>query len=330
MIRAPILLTGGAGYIGSHTALALLENGWPVVVVDNLSCGQRRLVPDGATFIEADIADRAAMAAIIRAHGCRHLMHFAGSIVVSESMSDPAKYYDNNLAASIALIATCAEAGIRSMVFSSTAAVYGVPALVPVPEESPLAPINPYGRTKLATEWMLEDMARAHGVEVAVLRYFNVAGADPQLRTGEVAPVATHLIKIAAQTAAGLRPGMAIHGDDYPTPDGTCVRDYIHVSDLAAAHVAALNRMAGGGGGMIANCGYGRGHSVREVIAVMKQVTATDFPVALAARRPGDPPVLVADCTRIRDTLDWQPRHDDLALICRTAYEWELRNKARP
>jgi len=319
----PILVTGGAGYIGSHVVLALRDAGRAVVVLDDLSTGRRDLVPDDVPFVRGDVGDGALVRRVMAEHGCRAVMHFAGSIIVSESTREPLRYYRNNVAASQALIEACVEAGVESFVFSSSAAVYGMPERCPVDETAPTRPINPYGRTKLITEWALEDAIRAHGLRVAALRYFNVAGADPKGRSGECQPVASHLVKIAAQLAVGARGGMSIYGDDYDTPDGTCVRDYIHVSDLADAHLAALRHLEGGGESVTLNCGYGHGYSVRQVLDKVGEVLGRALPLSVAPRRPGDPPLLVADATRIGRVLGWTPKHDDLGKIVSSAITWE-------
>ncbi len=320
-----ILIAGGAGYIGSHVALALCDAGRKVVVLDDLSTGRRDLVPAAATFIEGDIGDRDLVRRVLAEHGCTGLMMFAGSIIVSESFQMPLPYWRNNAAAGLAFLETCVAAGIRHFVYSSTAAVYGTPDRLPVAEEATLRPISPYGRSKLALEWALADACEVAPTRFAALRYFNVAGADADLRSGQVSPVATHLIKIAVEAAAGKRDGMTVFGDDYPTPDGTCIRDYIHVSDLADAHVLALAHLEAGGDSLIANCGYGHGFSVREVIEAVKRVSGRDFPVGLGPRRRGDPPALVADSARLKRMLGWTPKRDDLDLIIRSAFEWETK-----
>lgn len=321
--RDSVLVTGGAGYIGSHVVLALRDGGRPVVVIDDLSTGRRAAVPDGVPLVEGSVGDGALVARTIAAHGVGTVMHFAGSIVVPESVERPLDYYGNNTVNSLALIEACRQAGIGRFIFSSTAAVYGMPEVMPIDEEAPTAPINPYGRSKLMTEWMLRDADAAHGLRSVVLRYFNVAGADPAGRSGQSARVATHLLKIAAQAATGQRPELQIHGDDYPTPDGTCVRDYIHVSDLAAAHVAALVHLEAGGGSRTLNCGYGRGYSVREVLDMVETVLGRPLPIRIGPRRPGDPPALVAATARIGRELDWTPRFADLRTIVETALAWE-------
>lgn len=320
-----VLVTGGAGYIGSHVVLALRQAGWPIVVVDDLSTGKRRLVPDDVRFIEGDIADRALIDAALVRYQPVAVMHFAGSIVVPESVSDPLRYYANNTAASLSLITACVAAGVDRFIFSSTAAVYGEPARSPVSETDPTAPINPYGSSKLCTEWVLRDTAAATPFEYVALRYFNVAGADPEGRSGQSMEKATHLIKVACQAALGLRKGMEVFGDDYPTADGTCVRDYIHVSDLADAHVKALDYLVAGGDSVILNCGYGHGFSVREVLETVRAVADGRLEWRIGPRRAGDPPALVSANTRIRETLGWQPRYDNLRFIVETAMDWEQR-----
>lgn len=322
--RPDVLVTGGAGYIGSHVVLALREAGWPVVVVDDLSTGRRELVPDGVPLIEGDIADRALIDAALVRHNPVAVMHFAGSIVVPESVSDPLRYYANNTAASLSLIAACVAAEVDHFIFSSTAAVYGEPERSPVAEGDRTAPINPYGTSKLCTEWILRDTAAATPLKYVALRYFNVAGADPDGRSGQAMEKATHLIKVACQAALGLRDGMEVFGDDYPTADGTCVRDYIHVSDLADAHVKALDYLVAGGDSVVLNCGYGHGFSVREVLETVRAVEG-ELEWRIAPRRAGDPPALISANSRIREVLGWQPRLDDLRLIVETAMDWERR-----
>jgi UDP-glucose 4-epimerase len=328
--RRYVLVTGGAGYIGSHVVLALLDAGWPVVVVDDLSTGRRALVPDIVPFIEGDIADRALIDAALVRHEPVAVMHFAGSIVVPESVTDPLRYYGNNTAASLSLISACVAAGVDHFIFSSTAAVYGEPARSPISETDVTAPINPYGSSKLCTEWILRDTAAATPLNYVALRYFNVAGADPDGRSGQATEKATHLIKVACQAALGLRSDMTIFGSDYPTPDGTCVRDYIHVSDLADAHVKALDHLIGGGGNIVLNCGYGHGFSVREVLETVRDVAEGKLEWRIGPRRPGDPPSLVAQSLRIRQTFGWQPRYDDLTVIVETALDWERRLLEEP
>ena len=318
-----VFVTGGAGYIGSHMVLELLDAGEDVAVLDDLSTGFRWSVPDGVPLVVADMGDEAAVGRAIAEHGIDAIAHFAARIVVPESVSDPLGYYLNNTVKSRALLATAVARGVRNVIFSSTAAVYGEPAVNPIPEELPLAPINPYGRSKLMTEWMLEDAARAHDLRYVALRYFNVAGADPRGRSGQSTPNATHLIKVAAQAALGERPFLQVFGTDYPTPDGSCIRDYIQVTDLARAHVQALDHLRKGGESLTLNCGYGRGFSVKEVIDVVKRVSGVDFPVRLGERRPGDPAALVAQADRIREELGWQPRYNQLEAIVEQALIWE-------
>jgi len=318
-----VLVTGGAGYIGSHMVLRLLSEGQAVTVLDNLSTGQRRLVPAGAHFVEGDIGDQSLVERVLKENAIDAVIHFAGSIVVPDSVAEPLSYYENNTVKSRALIESCVRRGVARFIFSSTAAVYGSPERVPVREDAPLLPINPYGRSKLMTEMMLEDAAKAHGFAYTALRYFNVAGADPEGRSGQASPRATHLIKIACEVATGKREKMDIFGTDYPTPDGTCIRDYIHVSDLVEAHIDALNHLRAGGASGVYNCGYGRGFSVREVLAALARVLKREIPATAAPRRAGDPAMLVAGSDKIRATLGWKPRYDDLDFIVRTALDWE-------
>jgi UDP-glucose 4-epimerase len=321
--NSSILVTGGAGYIGSHMVLGLLEAGRDVVVVDDLSTGNKFLVPQDVPFVESKVGDRDCMSGVIRQFQCETVMHFAGSIIVEESSRDPAKYYHNNFGESLALIDACVAAGVKHFIFSSSAAVYGEPDTVPVPESAPLRPVNPYGVTKLMTEWALRDLTEMADMRYVALRYFNVAGADPKLRSGECAPVSSHLIKIAAEAAAGKRPSMSIFGEDYPTPDGTCIRDYVHVGDLAGAHLSALEYLERGEQSVTLNCGYGRGYSVREVLDVVNRVNDRPIEVKSDVRRPSDPPELVADAHRIRDLFGWHPQNDDIKLIVGSAIEWE-------
>ncbi len=318
-----VLVTGGAGYIGSHMVLALADANEKVVVLDNLSTGLRSAVDARAIFVEGDIADVELVSSLFAQHDVQAIVHFAGSIIVPESVSDPLKYYFNNTAKTRALIDTAVQKGIPHFVFSSTAAVYGMPERVPVTEDVALNPMSPYGRSKLMTEWMLEDVAAAHALKYAILRYFNVAGADPAGRSGQSTRDATHLIKVAVQTALGLRQQMSIFGTDYDTPDGTCIRDYIHVSDLIAAHMDALNHLRQGGESITANCGYGHGSSVSEVVNAVRKVTGLPIDAVLAARRPGDPAAIVADASRARRVLGWAPRHDNLEEIVEHAFAWE-------
>ena len=318
-----VLVTGGAGYIGSHMVLELLDAGEDVVVLDNLSTGYDWAVVKPANLVVGDIADEALVGALLREHHVDAVIHFAGSIIVPESVSDPLGYYHNNTVKSRALMAACVDAGVGRFIFSSTAAVYGIPENNPVFEDTLTEPISPYGASKLMTEWMLRDAAAAHDFRYAALRYFNVSGADPQGRAGQSTPQATHLIKVACETASGKRPHMQIFGRDYDTPDGTCIRDYIHVSDLAAAHARALDHLRSGGESLVLNCGYGHGASVLEVIDAVERVAGRSIDKRDAPRRAGDPPALVAGAQQIRDKLGWQPKHDDLNAIVRNALDWE-------
>lgn len=327
-----ILITGGAGYIGSHMTLALADAGEAVVVVDNLVTGFRDAVDSRATFIEADIGDQSVMSALLREHSITEIIHFAGSVVVPESVANPLKYYRNNTAASRNLIEAAVTTGVQRFVFSSTAAVYGMAGGEPVGEDSPLNPISPYGRSKLMTEHMLADVAAASALRYGVLRYFNVAGADPQGRAGQSTRGATHLIKVAVQAALGLRDRLEIYGTDYPTPDGTGVRDYIHVSDLVDAHAVVLGAMRSTGENYTLNCGYGRGLSVRQIIEAVEKAAGEPLPVREAPRRAGDPASIVANADRLRTGLSWAPAHDDLDAIVASAMAWErsLSTEASP
>ena len=320
-----VLVTGGAGYIGGHMVLGLLDAGEKVVVLDNLSTGYAWAVPAGVELIVGDFGDRAIVADIIATREIDAIAHFAAKIIVPESIVDPLGYYLNNSCNALALIEAAVKGGVKNFIFSSTAAVYGDTAAEPVTETTPLHPISPYGRSKLMVEWMLEDVSRAHDFRYVALRYFNVAGADPQGRLGQTSKEATHLIKIGAQTALGRRPSMAIYGDDYATRDGTCERDFIQVTDLADAHLDALRYLRDGGASIVCNCGYGHGATVKEVIAVVKRVSGVDFPVVMAPRRPGDPAVIVARAERARDVLGWRPKRDNLEEIVRQALDWERR-----
>ena len=320
-----ILVTGGAGYIGSHMVHALVDAGEPVVVLDNLSTGFRFLIPAAVPFVTGSTGDRELVGKTIRQHGVTAIIHFAASIVVPDSVADPLAYYRNNTMNTCALLDAAKDAGVKQFIFSSTAAVYGNPLHVPVREDAATAPISPYGSSKLMSEIMLHDAGKAYGLRFVVLRYFNVAGADPKQRTGQSTPAATHLIKVACEAALGKRPKLEVFGTDYPTPDGTCIRDYIHVSDLARAHSAALAYLRGGGASATFNCGYGRGASVLEVINSVKRVSGSTFPVEMRARRAGDPAALVADVSRIRLTFDWRPQFDDLDTIVAHALAWERR-----
>ncbi len=322
--KPPILVTGGAGYIGSHAVLALLDSGWPVTVIDNLATGFEWAVPEGATFARGDIADQALVARLIEEQGIVAIIHFAGSVVVPESVEDPLKYYDNNTARSRSLIESAVKGGVSHFIFSSTAATYGIPERVPVSEDSGNRPINPYGWSKLMTEQMLADTAVAHPINFCALRYFNVAGADPKGRSGQSTQGATHLIKVAVEAAIGKRSHVSVYGTDYDTPDGTGVRDYIHVSDLADAHVHALEKLiAEPRASHIMNCGYGRGFSVLEVLDSVDRVTNLKVERRMEARRAGDPDSLVANNKRILATLPWRPKLDDLDTIVAHALAWE-------
>jgi UDP-glucose 4-epimerase len=326
--KVPVLVTGGAGYIGSHAVLALLDAGWPVAVIDNLTTGFRFAVPDGAAFYQGDIENADLLARIFAEQGIGSgsgaIMHFAGSVVVPESVEDPLKYYGNNTVKSRALIAAAVEAGVPHFIFSSTAATYGIPEVSPVSEETPQSPINPYGWSKLMTERMLADTAFAHPLNYCALRYFNVAGADPQGRSGQSTAGATHLIKVAVEAALGKRGHVAVFGTDYDTPDGTGVRDYIHVSDLAAAHVLALEALiAEPRRSLTMNCGYGRGFSVLEVLDAVDRVTNATIERRIEGRRAGDPDSLISDNARIKAMLPWAPQHDNLETIVTHALQWE-------
>jgi len=320
-----ILISGGAGYIGSHMVWAALDRGDKVVVLDNLSSGIRSLVAEGAHFHQGDVGDQALLRRLFEQYAVTAVIHFAGSTVVPESVSKPLSYYANNTVASRNLIEACVQAGVKQFIFSSTAAVYGIPDHNPVTEATDVMPINPYGRSKLMTEWMLDDAARAHDLRYVALRYFNVAGADAAGRTGQSTPNATHLIKRACQAALGRLPALDVFGTNFPTRDGTGVRDYIHVSDLVAAHALALDHLEQGGASAVLNCGYGHGFSVREVIETVAKVTGQKIPTRDAPPRPGDPAEMVADSSRLHAQLGWSPAHDDLEEIVSTAYAWERR-----
>jgi UDP-glucose 4-epimerase len=318
-----VLVTGGAGYIGSHMVYALVAAGERVVVLDNLTTGFDWAVAPEVPLVVGETGDQALVASLIDKHGIESIIHFAASIVVPDSVADPLGYYKNNTVNSRALIECAVRGGVKHFIFSSTAAVYGNPARVPVTEDDTLNPMSPYGSSKLMTEIMLRDAGTAHGLKHVVLRYFNVAGADPQLRTGQSTKGATHLIKVAVETALGRRAKMDVFGTDYPTPDGTCVRDYIHVSDLAQAHLDALRHLRSGGESATLNCGYGRGFSVFDVIETVKRVSGADFRVDLSPRRPGDPAQIVASSDRARALIGWKPAHDDLPTIVEHALGWE-------
>jgi UDP-glucose 4-epimerase len=318
-----ILVTGGAGYIGSHMVHALVEAGEPVVVLDNLSTGFPWALPPNVPLVIGETGDQPLVARLIAEHDVNAIIHFAASIVVPDSVVDPLGYYRNNTVNSRALIECAVTGGVRQFIFSSTAAVYGNPAKMPIDEEDPVAPMSPYGSSKLMTEIMLRDAGAAHGLDHMILRYFNVAGADPKLRTGQSTKGATHLIKVAVETALGKRSKMDVFGTDYPTPDGTCVRDYIHVADLVQAHSDALAYLRAGGKPVTLNCGYGHGFSVLEVIDAVKQAAGVDFRVDRAGSRAGDPARIVANSDRARALLAWRPRFDDLATIVEHALAWE-------
>jgi UDP-glucose 4-epimerase len=318
-----VLVTGGAGYIGSHMVLELRDAGEDVVVIDNLSTGFRWAVPEGTPLIVGDFGDEDLVTETIARHGVTEIAHFAAKIVVPESVADPLGYYLNNTSKARTLLETATACDIKRFIFSSTAAVYGDPQNNPVSEDEPLKPVSPYGRSKLMVEWMLEDVSKAYDFSYVTLRYFNVAGGDPKGRAGQSTPNATHLIKVAAQAALGLRPKMQVFGTDYPTPDGSCVRDYIQVTDLVRAHSDALRHLREGGESLVCNCGYARGFSVLEVIETVKRVSGVDFPVEISERRAGDPSAIVAGNARIKSLLGWTPQHDNLDDIVRQALDWE-------
>jgi len=323
MAKRRILVTGGAGYIGAHVVHALHECGCDVLVADNLSTGDPAQLPPTVDLETIDIADRPSMVRLLAAYRPECVFHFAGSIVVPESVTHPLAYYQNNTVASHALISACLETETRKFIFSSTAAVYGHPDTLPVDEQGALAPINPYGASKLMTETMLRDTAAAHRFHFAILRYFNVAGADPAGRCGQRNPKATHLIKIACEAALGLRDGVTIFGDDYGTPDGTCIRDFIHVSDLAAAHVLVMEELLRSDGNLLFNCGYGHGYSVRQVLDAVATASGKNLNIKVGPRRPGDVESVVADPRKIARQLNWTPAHDDIGVIVETALQWE-------
>lgn len=318
-----VLVTGGAGYIGSHMVHALVEAGENVIVIDNLSTGFSQYLPEGVPLFIGDVADENLVEGVIAAHGVDAIIHFAGSIVVPESMRDPLSYYRNNTMTTRNLLNVAVKTGVRRFIFSSTAAVYGNPDRTPVAEEAPTRPLSPYGSSKLMTEIMLHDIAPAYGMDFVVLRYFNVAGADPLGRTGLATVGATHLLKMAVEAATGQRSKIDVFGTDYPTPDGSCIRDFIHVSDLVEAHRAALDYLRQGGPSTTLNCGYGRGYSVLETIEAVRRASGRNFAVQYAPRRDGDIVTMIADTRRIRETLDWTPRYDDLETIARHALAWE-------
>src|SRR3954463_13353191 len=318
-----VLVTGGAGYIGSHTVLALAEAGEDVVVIDDLSTGFSAYLPEGVPLFIGDAGDENLLEGVIAQHDIESIIHFAGSVVVPDSMRDPLLYYRNNFTTARNLLNVAVKRGINRFIFSSTAAVYGNPDQVPVPEHAPTRPLSPYGSSKLMTEIMLHDVASAYGMQYVTLRYFNVAGADPQARIGLATAGATHLLKIAVEAATGQRAKIDVFGTDYPTQDGSCIRDFIHVSDLAQAHRAALSYLRGGGQSVTLNCGYGRGYSVLETIEAVRRVSMRNFAISYAPRRPGDIMTMVADTSRIRGLLDWKPQYDDLETIAAHALAWE-------
>lgn len=323
-----LLITGGAGYIGSHVVKALGERGYRLLTYDSLVTGKPWAVLYG-DLVVGDLLDLEKLKSVVAEFKPDAVVHFAARIVVPESVSLPLKYYVNNVQGTLNLLTAMAGGGVKKILFSSSAAVYGIPDVVPVPESAPLAPINPYGRTKAMVEQILEDLSGAGEVTYVSLRYFNVAGADSSGKIGEGKEDATHLITLCVRTAAGLRPYLSVFGTDYPTPDGTCIRDYIHVEDLAQAHVLGLEYLLDGGESQVFNCGYGKGYSVLEVVEVARRVTGVDFPVRFEDRRPGDPPVLVADASKIRAQLGWVPARDDLEQIISSAWRWELRRLGR-
>lgn len=326
-MQAPILVVGGAGYIGSHMVKQLRQAGYAVAVVDDLSSGRREAVL-GAPLHVGDIGDAAFVSALLAQLRPAAVMHFASFIQVGESVADPGKYYRNNVTATQVLLDAMRAQGIDRFIFSSTAAIFGDPQYTPIDEAHPKAPINPYGRSKWFVEQMLDDYDRAYGLKSVCLRYFNAAGADPEGELGECHEPETHLIPLILQVASGRRPHITVYGEDYPTPDGTCIRDYIHVSDLCQAHLLALQQLLAGGGSARYNLGNGNGYSVREVIAAARRVSGHPIPVQTGPRRPGDPPVLVADARAARQVLGWQPRHADLDTILAHAWAWEQRHEA--
>ncbi len=324
--RMTVLVSGGAGYIGSHMVLELLDSGHQPIILDDFSTGHERLVPSGVPLFRGNVGDRLLVDKICKSFPVDIVAHFAASIVVSESVANPLKYYLNNTVNTTRFVAACADAGVNRFVFSSTAAVYGNQDISPINEDATTKPENPYGTSKLMSERVLRDSAAAIGASYVILRYFNVAGADPKGRSGQLSQPATHLIKIAIETAVGKRTAMQVYGNDYPTPDGTCIRDYIHVSDLVAAHMSALYHLHGGGSSLIANCGYGHGVSVREVLNVVEAVAGCPIEVTDTARREGDSAVLVADSTKLRKDLCWRPQYNDLRQIVNDALTWERAN----
>ena len=318
-----VLVTGAAGYVGAHMLLALHDAGEQAVGLDDLSTGSRVLVPDSAPLVVSDVGDKDTLLKVFREYDVKEVIHFAGSILVPESLEHPLAYYRNNTMKTLTLLEACVEAGITRFIFSSTAAVYGTPDLIPISESAPVLSISPYGASMAMSERILTDASVAHGLSYITLRYFNVAGADPRGRAGEIGRP-THLIKVAAQIAVGTRKEcLKIYGSDYPTPDGSAIRDYVHVTDLADAHLLALEKLRLGGGSTTLNVGYGRGYSVLEVIEAVERVTGETLPHEIASRRPGDPPQLIADSAAVKRVLDWRPRYDDIDFIVRTAIDWE-------
>ncbi|WP_456324181.1 UDP-glucose 4-epimerase GalE [Desulfonauticus submarinus] len=323
-----ILVTGGAGYIGSHTVLALNDAGYEVLVYDNLSTGKKEAVLPPAKLVVGDLKDTSMLESLFKKEKFSGIIHFAAHIVVPESVSKPLKYYLNNTSNTTQLLNLAVKYKVKHFVFSSTAAVYGIPKQIPVKEDAPLHPINPYGRSKLMSEWVIQDTAKAHPeFKYIILRYFNVAGADPKLRLGQSTPNATHLIKVASQTALGLRDKLEIYGTDYPTPDGTGIRDYIHVTDLADVHVLALKFLSQGNSSGIYNCGYGHGYSVKQIINTVKKISQKEFKVIESPRRAGDPASLIADPSKLMQTMHWKPKFDNIETIVKTAYLWEEKLK---